>query len=57
MTVPKISSIYFFAPGSHTEGDGWLYQNRSLSDTFVFPNGKDGKIDSIYADVDTTAVA
>jgi hypothetical protein len=56
-TVPKISSIYFFAPGSHTEGDGWLYQNRSLSDTFVFPNGKDGKIDSIYADVDTTAVA
>ena len=56
-TVPKISSIYFFAPGSHTEGDGWLYQNRSLSDTFVFPNGKDGKIDSIYVDVDTTAVA
>lgn len=56
-TVPKISSIYFFAPGAHTEGDGWLYQNRTLSDTFVFPNGKDGKIDSIYVDVDTTAVA
>lgn len=55
-TVPKISSIYFFAPGSHTEGDGYLYQNRSLSDTFVFPNGKDNKIDSIYVDVDTTAV-
>jgi len=53
-TVPKISSIYFFAPGTHTEGDGYLYQNRSLSDTFVFPNGKDGKIDSIYVDVDTT---
>lgn len=56
-TVPKISSIYFFAPGAHTERDGWLYQNRTLSDTFVFPNGKDGKIDSIYVDVDTTAVA
>lgn len=56
-TVPKISSIYFFAPGAHTEGDGWLYQNRTLSDTFVFPNGKDGKIDSIYVDVDTTEVA
>lgn len=53
-TVPKISSIYFFAPGAHTEGDGYLYQNRSLSDVFVFPNGKDGKIDSIYVDVDTT---
>jgi hypothetical protein len=55
-TVPKISSIYFFEPGSHTEGDGYLYQNRSLSDTFIMPNGKDGKIDSIYVDVDTTAV-
>jgi hypothetical protein len=56
-TVPKISSIYSFAPGSHTKGDGWLYQNRQLSDTFVFPNGKDGKVDSVYADVDSTVVA
>ena len=52
-TVPKISSIYYFAPGAHTKGDGWLYQDRSLSDTFVFPNGKDNKIDSIYVDIDT----
>ena len=56
-TVPKIASIYSFAPGTHTEGDGWLYQNRSLSDTFVFPNGIDGNVDSIYVDLDTTAVA
>ncbi len=53
--VPKISSIYYFAPGTHTEGDGYLYQNRSLSDVFVFPNGKDGNIDSIFVDVDTVA--
>lgn len=53
-TVPKISSIYYFNPGTHTEGDGYLYQNRSLSDVFVFPNGKDSKIDSVYVDVDTT---
>lgn len=52
--VPKISSIYFFAPGQHTEGDGYLYQNRAFYDTFVFPNGKDGNIDSIYVDLDTT---
>lgn len=52
-TVQKISSIYYFAPGAHTEGDGWLYQDRSLSDTFVFPNGKDNKIDSVYVDTDT----
>lgn len=56
-TVPKIASVYFFAPGSHTEGDGYLYQNRSLSDTFVFPNGKDKKVDSVYVDTDTTEVA
>ena len=56
-TVPKISSIYFFDPGAHTEGDGYLYQNRQLSDTFVFPNGKDGKVDSVYVDIDTAAVA
>lgn len=52
--VPKISSIYYFDPGAHTKGDGYLYQNRNLSDVFVFPNGKDGNIDSIYVDVDTT---
>lgn len=51
--VPKISSIYYFNPGTHTEGDGYLYQNRQFWDTFVFPNGKDGKIDSIYVDTDT----
>lgn len=53
--VPKLSSIYYFAPGDHSKGDGYLYQDRTLSDTFVFPNGKDNKIDSIYVDVDTEA--
>lgn len=55
-TVPKINSIYYFEPGGHTKGDGYLYQNRSFSDVFVFPNGRDGKIDSIYVDVDTTEI-
>lgn len=55
-TVPKISSIYFFAPGSHTKGDGYLYQNRAFWDTFIFPNGKSNVIDSIYCDRDTVAV-
>lgn len=55
--VPKISSIYYFEPGAHTKGDGYLYQNRSLSDVFVFPNGKAGEIDSVYVDVDTTEYA
>lgn len=55
--VPKIESIYFFAPGQHTEGDGYLYQNRAHYDTFVFPNGKDNKVDSVAVDLDTAAVA
>lgn len=54
-TVPKISSIYYFNAGQHTEGDGDLYQNRSFMDTFVFPNGIDGKIDSILVDIDVPA--
>jgi hypothetical protein len=56
ITVPKISSIYYFEPGTHTEGDGWLYQHREDYDTFVFPNGKDNKIDSVFVDVDTSAL-
>lgn len=54
--VPKISSIYHFAPGAHTEGDGYLYQERELSDVFTFPNGKDGKVDSVFVDIDTAEV-
>lgn len=50
--VPKVNSIYFFAPGAHTQGDGWLYQNRAFSDVFVFPNGKDNKVDSVFVDID-----
>ena len=54
VTVPKISSIYYFAPGAHTQGDGWLYQHREDYDTFIFPNGKNNAVDSIYVDLDTT---
>ena len=55
--VPKINSIYFFAPGNHTKGDGYLYQNHALSDVFTFPNGKDNKVDSLYVDVEKAAAA
>lgn len=52
-TVPRVQSIYMFAPGEHTEGDGYLYQHREDWDTFVFPDGNTEKIDSIFVDVDT----
>ena len=38
----KIASIYLFAPGKHTKGDGWLYQNRLYHDLFVRELAKDG---------------
>lgn len=37
----KISSIYFFAPGEHSQGDGWLYQNRMYHDLWVLKKQKD----------------
>lgn len=54
-TAMKISSIYAFAPGEHTDGDAYLYQNRQLWDTFVKPNGKNGLIDSVAIVVDKAA--
>lgn len=53
--VPKLSSVYYFAPGAHTEGDGYLYQNRAFSDVFTLPNGKDNKIDSLFVDIEAGA--
>jgi len=38
----KFNSIYLFAPGKHTEGDGYLYQNRLYHDLFVLETKKDG---------------
>lgn len=52
-TVNKISSIKFWANGAHTEGDGDLYQRREYWDTFVFPNGLDGKCDAVYVNIES----
>jgi hypothetical protein len=52
-TVAKIESLYMFAPGQHTRGDGYLYQNRAHWDTLVFPNNKTASVDSIFVELDT----
>lgn len=52
-TVNKISSIKLWANGTHTEGDGDLYQRREYWDTFVFPNGLDGKCDAVYVNIES----
>lgn len=38
----KHSYINLWAPGSHTQGDGYLYQNRKYGDLFVLDTRKDG---------------
>ena len=40
----KLNSVYFFAPGQHTQGDGYLYQNRLYHDLFVLSQKADGVI-------------
>lgn len=51
-TVDKIDSLYLFAPGEHTSGDGYLYQYHTLFDAFVFPNGLNNVVDSVAVDLD-----
>src|SRR5690606_13138063 len=48
--VAKINSIYQFAPGQHTLGDGYVYQNRMYHDLFVMKNKADGVVLSAKAD-------
>jgi hypothetical protein len=38
----KHSYIKLWPEGTHTKGDGWLYQNRCYSDLFVIARRKDG---------------
>ena len=52
-TVVKFNNIKLFANDTHTEGDGDLYQRRDLWDTFVFPNGLDGKCDAVYVNIES----
>lgn len=40
--VVKENAIFLFAPGQHTEGDGYLYQNRLYHDLFIKEQQKDG---------------
>lgn len=38
IAVQKHSVIYLHQPGAHTEGDGYLYQNRRYGDLFLIEN-------------------
>jgi hypothetical protein len=44
IAIEKHSYIKLWPEGTHTQGDGYLYQNRKYGDLFVIPNRKDGII-------------
>ena len=44
----KHSYIRLWPEGTHTEGDGWLYQNRKYGDLFLIDN----RIDGVYINAD-----
>src|SRR5690606_11649416 len=50
VAVPKIKSMYLFAPGQHPQCAGYLYQNRMYHDPFVMKNNADGVVLSAKAD-------
>lgn len=43
----KHNAIYLFQPGQHTQGDGYLYQNRLYHDLFVLKYQQDGLVVSV----------
>lgn len=53
ISAVKLNSVYLFKPGQHTQGDGYLYQNRLYHDLFVTEQNKDGVIVSIGTEVYT----
>lgn len=48
----KRSAIYLFAPGEHTAGDGWLYQNRFFTDLFIISS----KIGGVKINVEAESI-
>lgn len=52
ISVVKHRAIFLFAPGTHTQGDGYLYQNHLYHDTFLKEEQKEGVRVSIKADAD-----
>ncbi|WP_374284214.1 hypothetical protein [Lactococcus sp.] len=42
--VVKENAVFLFSPGQHTDGDGYLYQNRLYHDLFVRKQQADGVV-------------
>ena len=42
ISIVKENAVFLFAPGQHTDGDGYLYQNRLYHDLFIKKHKRDG---------------
>lgn len=40
--IVKENTVFLFAPGEHSQGDGYLYQNRLYHDCFIKEKQKEG---------------
>lgn len=51
--IAKHQAIFLFAPGEHTQGDGYLYQNRLYHDLIV----PEKQVDAVYASISEEIVS
>ena len=42
ISIVKENAVFLFAPGQHTDGDVYLYQNRLYHDLFIKKHKRDG---------------
>lgn len=54
IAADKHAYINLWAPGSHTQGDGYLYQNRKYGDLFVLNTRSDGIKINLSTDEEST---
>ena len=47
ISIVKENAVFLFAPGQHTDGDGYLYQNRLYHDLFIKKHKRDGIFASV----------
>lgn len=54
--IVKENTVFLFAPGEHSQGDGYLYQNRLYHDCFIKEQQKEGVSVSLAPKADPSGV-
>ena len=53
----KENAVFMFAPGEHSQGDVYLYQNRLYHDIFTRKSMEDGLFVGLSADIPANQTA